>query len=243
MDDSPQPRLGYFGLSEDDRVIDLATPAARPAFDAASYPVFVLSEEGRLLDANLAACAYFHQTREQLTGVDALEVRGYSPQRRDAYKVRFGAWQAGELSPFVLAWPPGPDGEKFLVIPQHVSHGGRPSVATALIPARLIVSAIDGKDGNAGARAPTRSSADASRDAPFQREDDALLARLTRREWEVARRLAEGDRVPLIVEDLGIAENTVRNHLKSIFRKLGVGSQAELVRQIKQRLPSAAKAR
>jgi len=235
MDDSPAPSLGYFGLSEGDRVIDLATPAARPAFDAARFPVFVLDAEGRLLDANSAACAYFRQTREQLSGVDALGMRGYSPQRRAGFKMRFSAWLAGELNPFVLAWPPGADGEKFLVIPQHVFHAGRACVAMVLIPAQLISTAIDGHDVNARTRT-------AAGDGAFQRERDGELAKLTRREWEVARRLAEGDRVPLIVEDLGIAENTVRNHLKAIFRKLGVGSQADLVRRIR-RASSAARPR
>jgi len=210
-------------------VIDLATPAARPAFDAASFPVFVLDEDGRMLDANAAACAYFRQTREQLRGVDALAMRGYSPERRAGFKTRFSAWLAGELNPFVLGWPPGADGEKFLVIPQHVFHAGRASVALVLIPTQLISTTIGARDGGA------RVAADAGALGTLQREKDGELAKLTRREWEVARRLAEGDRVPLIVEDLGIAENTVRNHLKAIFRKLGVGSQAELIRRIKRR--------
>ncbi|HEU4430618.1 MAG TPA: LuxR C-terminal-related transcriptional regulator [Myxococcota bacterium] len=206
-------------------MIDLATPAARPAFDGASFPVFVLDGDGRMLDANAAACAYFHQTRQQLCGVDALGARGYSPERRAAFRKRFDAWLAGELNPFVLAWPLGADGEKFLVIPQHVFHGGRPSVALVLIPAQLISTAIG---------EPSRTASAGVGLGSFQREKDGELAKLTRREWEVARRLAEGDRVPLIVEDLGIAENTVRNHLKAIFRKLGVGSQAELIRRIKR---------
>jgi DNA-binding CsgD family transcriptional regulator len=210
-------------------VIDLATPEARPAFDGASFPVFVLDAEGRLLDANAAACAYFQQAREQLVGVDALATRGYTPERREAFRVRFKAWLAGELNPFVLAWPPGAEGEKFLVIPQHVAHAGSPAVATVLIPTRLISSAIGSPETGREQRAK-----DAGTPLSYSREKDSDLAKLTRREWEVARRLAEGDRVPLIVEDLGIAENTVRNHLKAIFRKLGVGSQAELIRRIKR---------
>ena len=52
---------------------------------------------------------------------------------------------------------------------------------------------------------------------------------LSRREREVLSRLVEGQRVPTIAEQLFISPHTVRNHLKSMFRKLGVGSQAELI--------------
>lgn len=55
------------------------------------------------------------------------------------------------------------------------------------------------------------------------------LRRLSRREWEVLEHLLRGRRVPTIAEQLFVSQNTVRNHLKSIFRKLGVSSQAELL--------------
>lgn len=63
-------------------------------------------------------------------------------------------------------------------------------------------------------------------------EDDALRARvshLSPREREVLDLLASGHRVSDIVEDLGVAETTVRSHIKSIRRKLGVGSQLAAV--------------
>lgn len=52
---------------------------------------------------------------------------------------------------------------------------------------------------------------------------------LSRRERDVVTHLLQGHRVVSIAELLGVSEHTVRNHLKSIFRKLGVHSQAELV--------------
>lgn len=55
------------------------------------------------------------------------------------------------------------------------------------------------------------------------------LARLSPRETEVLDRLLEGHRVTSIADNLDVSEHTVRNHLKSMFRKLGVHSQAELV--------------
>ncbi|MCP3977354.1 MAG: hypothetical protein GY720_22925, partial [bacterium] len=52
---------------------------------------------------------------------------------------------------------------------------------------------------------------------------------LSRRERDVVTQLLQGHRVVSIAELLDVSEHTVRNHLKSIFRKLGVHSQAELV--------------
>lgn len=54
-------------------------------------------------------------------------------------------------------------------------------------------------------------------------------ASLTSREREVLVRVVEGLRVTHVAEDLGIQPATVRNHLKAIFRKTGLRSQAQLV--------------
>lgn len=55
--------------------------------------------------------------------------------------------------------------------------------------------------------------------------------RLSPRETEIVGLLLEGHRVVSISTELCVSEHTVRNHLKSVFRKLGVHSQAELVRR------------
>ena len=55
------------------------------------------------------------------------------------------------------------------------------------------------------------------------------LGTLSRREREILQRLLEGRRVPKIAQMLHISPHTVRNHLQSIFRKVGVGSQGELI--------------
>lgn len=63
-------------------------------------------------------------------------------------------------------------------------------------------------------------------------EDDALrerLAHLSPREGEVLDLLAQGRRVGDIVAELGVAETTVRSHIRSIRRKLEVGSQLAAV--------------
>ena len=63
-------------------------------------------------------------------------------------------------------------------------------------------------------------------------EDDALrerVADLSPREREILDLLSQGSRVGDIVADLGVAETTVRSHIRSIRRKLGVGSQLAAV--------------
>ena len=62
--------------------------------------------------------------------------------------------------------------------------------------------------------------------------DHPDLADLSDREREVLAHLMGGARVPAIAKSLFISPHTVRGHLKSIFRKLGVANQSELVEHI-----------
>jgi DNA-binding CsgD family transcriptional regulator len=55
------------------------------------------------------------------------------------------------------------------------------------------------------------------------------LSELSSRELEVLTRLLAGHRVPAIAGALFISQSTVRNHLSSVFKKLGVESQQELI--------------
>lgn len=54
-------------------------------------------------------------------------------------------------------------------------------------------------------------------------------AQLSAREKEVLAHLVDGWRVPQVGKRLFISVHTVRNHLKSIYRKLGLHSQQELI--------------
>ncbi len=64
------------------------------------------------------------------------------------------------------------------------------------------------------------------------RRDLPELRTLTPREQEVLSHLRRGARVPTIAHRLDISASTVRNHLRSIFQKLGVNSQAELMEKL-----------
>lgn len=61
------------------------------------------------------------------------------------------------------------------------------------------------------------------------------LSRLSGREFEVVRMLLLGDRVPVIARNLYVSQSTVRNHLSSVFRKLRVRSQQELIVLLRER--------
>ncbi len=58
---------------------------------------------------------------------------------------------------------------------------------------------------------------------------------LTQREREVALLVADGLRSREVAERLGIASQTVKSHLKTIFDKLGVRNRVELARRLDQR--------
>ena len=65
--------------------------------------------------------------------------------------------------------------------------------------------------------------------AARQLDPGGLLTKLSVRELEVVHRLSSCDRVPAIAAAMFVSQSTVRNHLSSIYRKLGVSSQQGLI--------------
>ena len=61
---------------------------------------------------------------------------------------------------------------------------------------------------------------------------------LTAREWEVLDLLCDGHSNDKIADELFLSTETVRSHVKSIYRKLGVNSRAQAVTEA-ERLRSA----
>ena len=70
--------------------------------------------------------------------------------------------------------------------------------------------------------------ATSSASTPLLESRHPSLSELSPREFEILEHLMVGERVSVIATNLFISEHTVHNHLKSIFRKTGAGSQAEL---------------
>jgi DNA-binding CsgD family transcriptional regulator len=65
--------------------------------------------------------------------------------------------------------------------------------------------------------------------------DEPRLGELTSREWAVLTRLLDGQRASAIAADLYVSESNVRNHLSSIYAKLSVHNQVDLIRLIRRR--------
>lgn len=58
---------------------------------------------------------------------------------------------------------------------------------------------------------------------------------LSTRQWEILTRLARGERVPTIAEELFLSQSTVRNHVSAILSRFGVKSQAELLSLLRKK--------
>ncbi len=60
--------------------------------------------------------------------------------------------------------------------------------------------------------------------------EESALPRLSEREVEIVRNLTEGSSLREVAQRLYISPNTLKTHVRHIYRKLGVGSRAEAVR-------------
>ncbi|WP_339279076.1 LuxR family transcriptional regulator [Paenibacillus sp. FSL W8-1187] len=65
-----------------------------------------------------------------------------------------------------------------------------------------------------------------------ERDGEAALSRLSRREREVVERVMQGRSNMELARDLYLSEGTVKKHLANIFRKLEVKSRAQLIRKV-----------
>jgi DNA-binding CsgD family transcriptional regulator len=78
-----------------------------------------------------------------------------------------------------------------------------------------------------GRRIRSAMTSQAVASAPLRSDVD--LGRLGSRDLEIVTRLVAGDRVSAIAKRLFLSEGTIRNHLSSVFGKLGVKTQQELI--------------
>ena len=114
-------------------------------------------------------------------------------------------------------------------------HGGRVlrSVEAACAQAKEVAARLDGlaeviRNGPGGLL--RRPSGD-----PLENLDPEALERLSQRERQVLVELAKGQATQKVARVLGLSPHTVRNHLKSIFVKLGVNSQVALLGKLASR--------
>ena len=193
----------------------------------APYPVFGVDRLGGVVWTNSAAVGAF-RTLGPLVGK---QLRGASRARL----LPFGgdnlkAWLAGRLYPIATEWPTETGGaETFLSLPFRTPSDSGAALGILVLrirdPQPAVLGGDDAASGSGGSR-PLASSA--------ARTHEEALAALTSRERQIVIQLLDGSRTTLIAEEFRISVNTVRNHLKSIFRKLGVNSQAQLVRVLRR---------
>lgn len=103
----------------------------------------------------------------------------------------------------------------FAVLPDNADGGPTDGRTVAAMIARLGHGIRGAVTSQMMAEAPIRSDVD--------------LSRLSSRELDVVSRLMAGDRVCAIATHLFLSEGTVRNHLSTVYKKLGVKSQAPLI--------------
>ncbi len=71
--------------------------------------------------------------------------------------------------------------------------------------------------------------------ARMARRNDQMPALLTRRERDVARLVAAGQRNRVIAGELGISEGTVKMHLHNVYAKMGLESRTQLAMDMRIR--------
>lgn len=216
----------------------VAGSTARVLIDATPWPVSIVGQDRIIQAVNVAYCESFDVAPEQAVG-RRIGTR-MAPSEWAKYETHLDRAFAGELYPIRYRWPRPEGALDFLVVPSLVDAGralmlnSLPAALIAALPRRPADAAHGVADLVRGAHAAIELGA-ANAAAASARAGDVELLRLTPRQWEITRRISEGDRVTMLAEDLGISANTVRNHLKEIFRKLRVSSQAQLVRRVKRR--------
>ncbi len=198
------------------------------SLDSLQYPTFGMDAEMRVVWSNEAARRRFRMTDHEMAAVDPFDLGDFD---REFKRRHLSAWlSGGTLSPVPYRWDAEPGRGDFLLVPFPVPETSGAACALVLIPSPVLA---DRREPRLVQEASPAGDASAPRPLRF--------ASLTPREWEIARRLASGDRVLLLAEELGIAPSTVRNHLRAIFRKLGLRSQVQLVRAVRDSADPAAR--
>lgn len=175
--------------------------ARHPVFDAASYPILV-QQDGRVVYHNPAAERLARDLGAAPHALaDAAAFFGSVP-----FRELLAAVSGEDVDACLPREGAGPAQRgSALVAVVGTSWEGRPALWFGLLggPQRAGAAGGDGAD---------------------------LLARLSRRERQVAELIARGYSTLNVAAVLGVTEGTVRDHVKATFRKLGVHSRMEVAR-------------
>jgi DNA-binding CsgD family transcriptional regulator len=110
---------------------------------------------------------------------------------------------------------------------------GQLSRPPALWAAYVSEESSSSKPGHLSAMHEATGSNEPARPPPApDRNPDSNLQRLSKREYEVARLLAEGYSSVNVAAVLGVSEYTVRTYTRRVYQKLKISNRADLVRKI-----------
>jgi PAS domain S-box-containing protein len=228
--------------------LEILAQPLRVFLERAPYPVAVQDPTGRIVYVNDAFTGHFGIERSRAVGrVAAAEI---PETERATYLGWMRGWRAGRTKPGrLMVRLRGGEARPHLVLPQPIVDGAGRYCGTALtlLDEASIADALGERLHAGGAllrsvlasligeldRVLHQAQTVDVRLEELRRTVPALQA-LSEREWAVASRIARGDRTSLVATELGISANTVRNHLKAIFRKTGVRSQAELLQRVRR---------
>jgi DNA-binding NarL/FixJ family response regulator len=137
----------------------------------------------------------------------------------------------------ILVLTEGPPGEEFLEYIRAGAKGAISKKETGAALAKALRTVAAGEiwaTRKIMARVLQELSALASRVEHPQR---AIISRLTQRERRIAELAAEGQNNREIAAKLGLSDKTVKNHLTSVFQKLGFRNRTELTAFLLRRAP------
>jgi DNA-binding CsgD family transcriptional regulator len=191
--------------------------AALRAVDVMPIGVMLLDRNGAVIEANRSARAVLEAGEGLIVangGLAVVDISGRQLKLRELIartEKQAPAFTAGELT----------------LLPVRRQRGQRP-LTFLLLPLEQTIDPDDVK------RSPVALLfiGDPERSVTFDQTRIARLYGLSRAESRVAALLASGYRLEQVAESLDIAHETVRKHLKQIFRKTGTYRQAELVRML-----------
>ncbi|MFF8673677.1 LuxR C-terminal-related transcriptional regulator [Streptomyces sp. NPDC015242] len=242
----------------------LARGDARAALAAAGEPVTadVASPWAQEHSALLASAAHLARGHPELAG-EAVErlARHRTACAIEAARARLAAGRTDEALGLIGHLPedgrPGPavTVRATLVRAQAAHESGDPATAARLVARALLDSRRDRlrrpfleagpwihpllhtgrlRELAGGWLVPGPDWHTAAAPAPPGRPADLVVEELSARERDVLHRLAEMLSTEEIAADLNVSVNTVKTHLKSIYRKLGVSRRAEAVRRARE---------
>jgi len=218
--------------------------SAQELLDRMNCGVVAHDLEGNLIFANARLCEWLGYTREELESMQAIDLA--PPDLHEVVTKEMAAMAQGDLRA-ALCVLQRKDRTTFsvLIVPQPLPFAGvscEGAVAVVLEMETVQMAKHVGYPDPNEARASlariameleSLSFSSAFAAAPTVSLIHPRLECLSPREKEVLSLLVSGDRVTAIAAQLDISEHTVRNHLKSIFGKLKVQRQAELIELVR----------